>query len=243
MFDSQRAVLSAAGLGYLLSGFLVALAGGSAYFVFLRDPHRLVRQWDQWLAQRAQLPGVGVLGGLLLFLVALAGLIFFLAVAARAARLHPTSALLGGLLLTAGLLAVGALAVWRGMVAPYAALQYQWTREPAARAALLVEARMGEHFFQLGLWCFLGFAAPGLYFLGRAVRGERGWLPDVLKLAAALILLHLPVTLYVARESLLHQRYLRWLAVLDQLWLWSGLALAVFFCARWLRTIGRALPR
>ncbi|MFQ5663008.1 MAG: hypothetical protein ACE5HL_04175 [Terriglobia bacterium] len=242
MFERQRAVMTAAGVGYLLSGFLVSLSAGSAYSVSQKDPYRLTRDWDQWLTQRSQHIGVGVLAGLLLFTVLLAGLLVFLAVAARAQRLHPTSATLGGILLTAAMLSLGAVAVWIGVIAPYAALQYQWAPDPATRQALLVEARFGEHLVRLGLWCFLGFAALGLYFLGRALRGERGWLPSVLKLAAALILLHLPVQLYLARESLLNDHYVGWLAVLDQFLLWGSLALACYFCARWLRTVGRTLP-
>lgn len=243
MFERQRAVLGAAGVAYLLCGFLVALAAGSAYYASQKDPHRLVRQWDQVLSQRGQFIGVGLLGGLLLFAVALAGLFAGLAVAARARRLHPTSGTLGGLFLAAGMLSLMVLAVWTGVVSPYAALQYQWTPEAATRQALLMEARLGEHLSLLALWCFLSFVALGLYFLGRALRGEHGWTADMLKLAAALILLHLPVALYLARESLRHEHYIRWLAVLDQLLVWGGLALACHFCARWLRALGHTLPR
>ena len=243
MFERQPAVLSAAGVGYLLSGFLVALTAGSVYFVSRQDPHRLVRQWEQVLLQRSQHMGVGVLGGVLLFLVALAGLFFFLGVAARAARLHPTSGTFGGLFLTAGMMSLAVVAVWAGLVAPYAALQYQSASDEMRKHALLMEAHVSEHVLMLGFWCFLGFSTPGLYFLGRALRGERGWLPDMLKLAAALILWHLPVTLYLARESLLGEHYVRWLAMVDQLLLWGGLALACYFSARWLRMVGRTLPR
>ena len=48
----------------------------------------------------------------------LAAAFFFLAVAARAARVHPTSARLAGLLLAAGTLALVAVATWTGVVAP-----------------------------------------------------------------------------------------------------------------------------
>lgn len=242
MFERQRAVLNAAGVGYLLSGFLLALAAGAAYFVSQKDPHRLVQNWEQVLTQRGQYIGVGLLGGLVLFVVALAGLFVSLAVAARAHRSHPTSATLGGLFLTAALLSLGVVAVRTAVVAPYAALQYQAATNEMHKHALLVEAYVGEHVFMLGLWCFLGFAAPGFYFLGRALREEPGWLPDVLKLSAAVILLHLPVTLYLARESLLAGRYRAWLAALDQALLWGSLVLVAYFCARWLRALGRTLP-
>lgn len=243
MFERQPAVLSAARTGYLLSGFLAAVTAGSAYFFSQTDPHRLMRQWDQVLTQRGHYGGTAVLAGLVFFLLAVAALFVGLAVAARAYRLHPTSAALGGLFLTAGILPLVAAAVWTAVVSPYAALQYQWTHDAGTRQALLFEARLAGHLTLLAQWCFLSFAAPGLYLLGRALRGERGWLPDVLKLAAALILLHLPVTLYLVRESLLHERYVRWLAVLDQLLLWGGLTTSCYFCARWLRAVGRELPR
>lgn len=242
MFERQRAVLSAAGLGFLLSGFLLALTAGSVVYVAREDPYRLPRDWEQLLTLRVEQMGAVVLAGVLLFAAALAGLIFSLAVAARARRLHPTSGTLGGLLLVAGLLALAAVAVWTGLVAPTAALQYRAATDELHKHALLMEAHVSEHVFLLGLWCFLGLAAPGLYFLGRALRGEEGWLPDALKLAAALILLHLPVTLYLARESLLHKRYVRWLAALDQALLWGGLAAACYLAARWLRRVGRTLP-
>ncbi|MFQ5724073.1 MAG: hypothetical protein ACE5G6_06235 [Terriglobia bacterium] len=249
MFDRQRAVLRAAGLGYLLSGFLLAVALGWAATVLREDPYRRAQELDQFLGLRAGQMGAVVLVGVLVFVAALAGLIFALAVAARARRLHPTSATLGGILLGAGLLAVMATSVWVGLVTPIAAMQYQASHDlPSPQAAetrrqtLLVAAQLGEHILLLGYWCFLGLAAPGLYFLGRALRGERGWTPDILKLAAAVIVLHLPVTLYLARESLIHGRWVGGLAALDQLLLWSALAVAGYFAARWLRRVGRSLP-
>jgi hypothetical protein len=163
--------------------------------------------------------------------------------AARAARLHPTSATLAGLFLAAGGLVLVAMGVWAGLVSTYAALQYRSATDELHEHALLMEAYLNEHAFALALWCFLVLAALGFYFLGRALRGERGWLPDVLKLVAALILLHLPTTIYLASESLLYDHYVAWLAALDQFSLWGGLALASYFCARWLRAVGRALPR
>ena len=243
MFERKRAVLNAAGVGYLLCGFLVALAAASAYFVSTRNPYRLVRDWDQLLVQRGQYIGIGVLGGLLLFGVVLAALLVVAAVASRAARLHPTSASLGGAFLAAGLGALAVLAVRTSIVTTYAALQYGSTSDEMHKHALLVEAYLGEHTFMLGVWCFFSFAAPGLYLLGSSLRGERGWLPDALKLAAALVLLHLPLTLYLARESLLFDRYPRWLAALDQVLVWGGLSLASFVCARWLHLLGRKLPQ
>ncbi len=249
MFDRQRTALRAAGVGYLLSGFLLALGLGWAAAVLREDPYRRAQELDRILGLRAGQMGAVVLVGVLVFGAALAGLIFALAVAARARRLHSTSATLGGILLGAGLLAVMATSVWVGLVTPVAALQYQASHDlpdPQAgetrRQTLLVEAQLGEHVVLLGHWCFLGLAAPGLYFLGRALRGERGWTPDILKLAAAVIVLHLPVTLYLARESLLGGRWVGWLAALDQLLLWSVLAVACYFAARWLRRVGRALP-
>ena len=167
---------------------------------------------------------------------------FFLAVAARAARVHPTSARLAGLLLVAGTLALVAVATWTGVVAPYAAMQYHAASDQMRRHALLIEAHLNEHVVLLGFWCFLGFTAAGLYFLGRALRGERGWTADALKIAAALLALHLPTWLYVAQESLLNDNYVRWLAVVDQLLLWGSLAAAFYFGARWLRHVGRSLP-
>ena len=243
MFESKRAVLNAAGVGYLLCGFLLALAIGSAYFVSTRNPYRLVRDWDQLLLQRGQYIGVGLLAGLLLFAVVLAALLVVAAVASRAARLHPTSAWLGGAFLAAALAALAVLAVRTGLVTTYAALQYGSTGDEVHKHALLVEAYLGEHTLMLGVWCFFGFAAPGLYLLGRSLRGERGWLPDALKLSAALVVLHLPLTLYLMRESLLFGRYPRGLAALDQALVLGGLALAAFVCARWLHLLGRKLPQ
>lgn len=243
MFERKRAVLNAAGVGYLLCGFLVALAAGSTYFVSTRNPYRLVRDWNQLLVQRGQFIGVGVLGGLLLFGVVLMALLLVAAVASRAALLHPTSATLGGAFLAAALGALAVLAVRTGLVTTYAALQYASTTDEMLKHSLLVEAYLGEHTFMLGVWCFFGFAAPGLYLLGRALGGERGWYSDLLQLAAALVLLHLPLTLYLARESLLFDRYPRGLAALDQVLVWSGLALATFACARWLHLLGRKLPQ
>ncbi len=243
MFERRPAVLIAAAVGYLLSGFLLALTAGSVYFVTYQDPYRLVRDWERLLTLRGQFIAAGVVAALLLFAAAVAGLLVGLAVAARAARLHPTSAGLGGLLLAAAMLALVAMGVWSGLVSTYAALQYRSATDELHKHALLLEARLSEHAIMLAFWCFLVFAAVGLYFLGRALRGERGWLPDVLKLAAALILLHLPMTIYLASESLVYDRYPRWLAAADQLLLWGGLAAAAYFCARWLRSVGRALPR
>jgi hypothetical protein len=240
MFDKRRPVLAAAGLGFLLSGVLGVLAIASAMGAYYRDPHRLTRRWEEFVTEPAHF-GAAVLGGVLLFGVALAGLVVAQGLTARAARLHPTSSRLAGLCLTVALVALAGVAVWTGAVAPYAALQYQAGGDDV-RATLRLEALLADHLIQLGLWCFLGFLAPGLYFLARALRGERSPLPDALKLAAALLLLHLPVGLYLARESLVGGRYVRWLAVADAAVVWSALAAAVYLGARWLRGIGRALP-
>lgn len=244
MFERKRAVLNAAGVGYLVAGFLLSLTVGSVYYHSVQpDPFRATRDWDQLLVLRSDFVGAGVLAGLLVFAVSVGGILLSLAVASRAAHVHPTSSSLGGLFLTAGLLAVAALGLWTGLVATYAALQYRATADPIQKQALLMEAHVNQHFILLGFWFFLGFSALGLYFLGRGLRGERGWLPDLLRVASALVLLHLPVTLYLARQSLLHNNYVRWLAVLDQLFLWGGYSIAVLLCARWLRGVGRALPR
>lgn len=243
MFEKRRAVLAAAGVGYLLSGFLVAATAAGVFFVSRQDPHRMARQWEQLLEQRAVNAAILALGGVVLFAVALAAGFFFLAVAARAARVHPTSARMAGLLLAAGTLALVAVATWTGVVAPYAAMQYHAASDQMRRHALLIEAHLNEHVVLLGFWCFLGFTAAGLYFLGRALRGERGWTADALKIAAALLALHLPTWLYVAQESLLNDNYVRWLAVVDQLLLCGSLAAAFYFGARWLRHVGRTLPR
>jgi len=244
MFERRRAVLNAAGVGYLLCGVLLSVTVGSVFYVATRsNPYQPVRDWDRLLSLRADFAGSGLLAGLVLFAVAAAGLVLALAVAARAARLHPTSAGLGGLFLTVAMVGVATLAVWTGIVSTYAALQYRSTSDELHKHALLMEAYVSEHVVMLAFWLFLGFAALGLYFLGRALRGERGWLPDVLRVVAALILLHLPVAMYLARQSLLNDHFPRRLAALDQFLLWGGLTLATFFCARWLRAVGRTLPR
>ncbi len=168
MFERRRAVLAAAGVGYLLSGFLVAATAAGVFFVSRQDPHRMVRQWEQLLEQRAVNAAILALGGVALFAVALTAAFFFLAVAARAARVHPTSARLAGLLLAAGTLALVAVAIWTGVVAPHAAMQYHAASDQMRRHALLIEAHLNEHVVRLGFWCFLGFTAAGLYFLGRA---------------------------------------------------------------------------
>jgi hypothetical protein len=247
MFEKRRAVLRAAALGYMLTGFMFVLGLVAAWAAYRRDPHRLAGLWEQWVTQPGNY-GAGILGGLLVFGVALAGLVFVLGLGSRAARLHPTSAGLGAVLLVLGLGSLAVTAVWLGVVTPLAALQYQTARDPMARQALLYEARLAEHLLRLGLWSFYGFAAPGLFFLGRALRGERGaggglgWLPDSLQLAGAMIALHLPVTLYLMRESFLAGRYVRWLAVTDHLLLWGTLAVACFLASRWLHRVGFALP-
>jgi hypothetical protein len=128
------------------------------------------------------------------------------------------------------------------VVETYLALQFEWTQEAARRQALLIQSQVGEKILMLGLWSLLAFAALGLYFLGRALRGEHGWLPVTLKLAGVFILLHLPMSLYVWRASLLEDRHLGWLAALDRLLVWGGLAAACYACGNWLRRVGRALP-
>jgi hypothetical protein len=241
MFDHRRSVLTAAGIGYLLCGFLLAVAAGLGYFVSQQDPYQLAHNWEQDIANKAANTPTLALGGIFLFVLAVAALIFFRALAARAKRVHPTSAELAALFLTAATLAVAVVAVWSGTVSPYTALQYQWAQDPTARQALLYQAPLTERVWMLGFWCFFGFGAVGLYFLGRALRGEKGWLPDVFRLSAALLVLHLPIGIYLTRESLLRDHYVRWLAVLDQFMVWGGLAVAVYFGARWLRHLGRSL--
>ncbi|MGH9787464.1 MAG: hypothetical protein ACRD4U_02020, partial [Candidatus Acidiferrales bacterium] len=89
MFEHRRAVLNAAGVAYLLSGFLVSLAAGTAWYVSRHDPHRSPFDWEAVLAQRAAHSGLQMLGGLLLLAVALCGLYVALTASARARRLDP----------------------------------------------------------------------------------------------------------------------------------------------------------
>ncbi len=242
MFDQRRAVLNAAGVSYLLSGFLLSLAGGTAWYVLRHDPYRLQVDWETVLVQRAGYSGIQLLGGLLLFAAAVAGIYVSLAATSRARQLHPTSGAFAAVFLIVAMVSVAAIAVWSGVVETYHALQFQATHDAVRRQALLIESQMGERLLMLWLWCLLGFLALGLYCLGRALRGERGWLPVALKLAAVFILLHLPLSLYLWQSSLLEGRYLGWLAALDRLLVWGGLAVATYLCGNWLRRIGRALP-
>lgn len=243
MFERRRAVLNAAGVSYLLSGFLLSLAAGTAWYVSRHDPYRLRVDWETVLAQRAGHSGLQVLGGLLLFAAALAGLYVALAAASRARQLHPTSGAFAAVFLMAAMLSLAAIAIWSGVVETYHALQFQAAHDPVRQQVLLIESQMGERLLMLWLWCLLGFLAPGLYCLGRALRGERGWLPVALKLAAVFILLHLPLSLYLWQSSLLEGRYLGWLAAVDRLLVWGGLSVACYLCGHWLRRLGRALPQ
>ncbi len=242
MFENRRAVLNAAGVAYLLSGFLLSLAAGTAWYVSRHDPHRTPFDWATLLAQRAAHTGLPMLGGLVLLAVALCGLYVALTATARARQLDPGASALSALFLCAAMLSLMVMAVWTGVIETYLALQFEWTQDPARRQALLLQTQVGERLLMLGLWCLLAFAALGLYFLGRALRGERGWLPVVLKLAAVFVLLHLPMSLYVWRASLAEGRHVAWLAALDRLLVWGGLAVAAYFCGNWLRRVGRALP-
>ncbi|MGH9779985.1 MAG: hypothetical protein ACRD5I_16410, partial [Candidatus Acidiferrales bacterium] len=242
LFEHRRAVLNAAGVAYLLSGFLLSLAAGTAWYVSRHDSHRAALDWVSVLAQRAAHSGLQMLGGLLLLAVALCGLYVALTATARARRLDPGAGALAALFLSASMLSLATMAVWTGVVETYLALQFESTQDALRRQALLVQSQVGEKLLMLGLWCLLAFAALGLYFLGRALRGERGWLPVALKLAAVLILLHLPMSLYVWRASLVEGRHLAWLAALDRLLTWGGLAAACYFCGHWLRRLGRTLP-
>jgi hypothetical protein len=242
LFESRRTVLNAAGVSYLLSGFLVSLAAGTAWYVARHDPHRTPFDWAPVLSQRAAYSGLQTLGGLVLLAVAVGGLYVALTATARARRLDPGAGTLSALFLSGAMLALIALAVWTGVVETYLALQYEWTEEEARRQMLLLQSQVGEKLLMLGLWCLLAFVGLGLYFLGRALRGEGGWLPVTLKLAAVFILLHLPMSLYVWRASLLEGRHVGWLAAFDRLLVWGGLAAACYACGNWLRRVGRALP-
>jgi len=242
LFEHRRAVLNAAGLAYLLSGFLLSLAAGTAWYVGRHDPYHAPFDWASFLTQRAAHSGLQMLGGLLLLAVALCGLYVALTATARARRLDPGASTLAALFLSASMLSLATMAVWAGVVETYVALQFEATQDAARRQALLLQTQIGEKLLMLGLWCLLAFAALGLYFLGRALRGERGWLPVALKLAAVFILLHLPMSLYVWRASLVEGRHAAGLAALDRLLTWGGLAVACYFCGNWLRRVGRALP-
>jgi hypothetical protein len=99
---------------------------------------------------------------------------------------------------------------------------------------------MGERLLMLWLWWLLAFLALGLYCLGRAVRGERGWLPVVLKLAAVFILLP-------ADESYLWQpacsKAAIWAGWRPLIGCWSGRAGGSHLSLRQLAAApGRALP-
>lgn len=195
MFERARPVATASALGYVLAGFLAALAVGAVYGVWTRDPFQQVPDWERVLAQHARQPAGIAVAYLLIFVLAVVALYVWLGVAARAQRgQHPTSATLGALFLTAGLLAVAGAAIWNALVAPYAALLYGWTPDANFKQALYGQLVTARFLFNFAGWCLILFGAVGLYFLGRALREVkglprsetmRGWLPDVLRLAAA----------------------------------------------------------
>jgi len=247
MFERARPVATAAALGYVLAGFGGAMTAGLTGWVWTQDPFQQVPNWERVLAQQANRSAGIAVAFLLIFLLAIVTLFFWLSVAARAQRgKHPTSATLGGLFLTVGLLAVAAASIWNGIVGPYAALLHEWTPDAAYKQALFAQLVAATFVFAFGVWCFILFGAVGLYFLGRALREaggspRTGWLPDVLRLVAALALLHVPVTIYLARESLLNNHYIRSLAALNELLLWGGLSTATYFAARYLRAEARNL--
>ena len=244
MFEQARPVALACAVGYVLAGFGAALALGRAGWGGSRDTFQQIPNWHRLLTQHAHQAAAFAFVHLLIFGLAVIGLFFWLGVAGRARRgQHPTSATLGAVFFSAAWLVVGAAAVWNGMVVPYAALLHRTTPDPAFQQALFAQIVAATFVLTFGLWCFVLFGAVGLYFLGRSLRDvrdwprpERGWLPDVLKLAAAFWLLHVPVRLYLARESLLNNNYIRWLAVTNELLLWGGMAVATYFAATYLRT-------
>ncbi len=241
MFERARPVALAAATGYVLAGFLAAMALGMAYGVWRTDPFQQVPKWEQVLAQHATQAGALAFVHLLLFALVVIALFFWLGAAARARYAHPTSATLGGLFLSVGLLTLAGAAIWNGIVSPYVALLHGWTQDAEFKQALFNQMVAATFIFIFAVWCLVLFGAVGLYFLGRALRRVAGWLPDTLRLAAAFALLHVPVTLYLARESLARGHYVRWLAVVNELTLWGALAVATYFCARWLRSEARSL--
>jgi len=233
----------AAAIGYVLAGFLAALALGMAYSVWRADPFQQVPQWEQVLEQHANQAAAMAFVHLLLFGLLVVVLFFWLGVASRARYAHPTSATLGGLFLSVALLAPAGAAIWNGVVSPYVALLHGWSQDAGFKQALFNLIVNGTFIYIFAIWCLVLFGAVGLYFLGRALRGVGGWLPDALRLAAAFALLHVPVTLYLARESLVGKHYIRWLAVVNELTLLGALAVATYFSARWLRAEARSLFR
>ncbi|MFQ5817499.1 MAG: hypothetical protein ACE5H2_06025 [Terriglobia bacterium] len=242
MFERERPVAVAMALGYVLAGFLAAVAVGVAYWRLREDPFQQTPNWERILEQHAQQAATFAFVYLLIFGLVVVAVFFWLGVAGRARRgRHPTSATLGALFVSVGLFAVGGAAIWNGIVAPYAALLYSWTPDEAFQQALFGQIITARFVFHFSVWCLVVFGAVGLYFLGRALRAVDGWLPDVLKLAAALAVLHVPLTLYLARESLLNKHYVRWLAVVNELLLWGGLAAATYFAAGYLRREARNL--
>lgn len=243
MFERVRPVVMAAAIGYALAGFLVAVAGGMAYGVWRADPFQQVPEWKQVLEQHANQAAAMALVHLLLFALLVVALFFWLGVAGRARYAHPTSATLAGLFLSVALLTLAGAAVWNGIVSPYVALLHGWSEDAGFKQALFNLIVNATFIYIFAVWCLVLFGAVGLYFLGRAVRGVGGWLPDALRLAAAFAVLHVPVTLYLARESLARNHYVRWLAVVNELTLWGALAVATYFSARWLRAEARSLFR
>lgn len=242
MFERGRPVALAAALGYVLAGFTAALAVGLGWWAWRQDPFQQTPNWSRVVQQHAnQSVGIAV-AFLLVFALAVVALFFWLGVMGRARRgKHPTSATLGGIFLSAGLLAVAAAAVWNGIVTPYVALLHRWTPDAAYRQALFAQVITGTFLRIFSVWCFVLFGSLGLYSLGRALREVRGWLPDALRLAAAFGVLSVPVTLYLAQESLLKNHYVRWLAVAKELLFWGWLAVATYLAARWLWREARTL--
>lgn len=245
MFERARTVALACAAGYVLAGFGVALAVGRAWWVWRQDPFQQIPSWERLLAQHANQSAALAFVHLLIFGLALVALFFWLGVAGRARKgPHPTSATLGGVSFTLALAAVAAASIWKGIVGPQAALLHRWTTDPVFQQALFAQIVTANLAFTFALWCFVLFGAVGLYCLGRSLRGmspKGSWLPDVLRLAAACAAARVPLTLYLMRESLLDNNYIRWLSVASELLLWGGMTAATYLAANYLRTEARNL--
>lgn len=231
---------------------LLGLAAGLFYVLFSLDFATQMqsidpyadRDWTGVIEQVAQDAGPQMLTHGMAFFAAVLLVGFLLAVAARAAKHHPSLAALSGVFLlgSAGMLALRA--IWNAFVQVPMAITFHGTTDVTFRQLLQDHYRLDIFYSFFFAWSYIFLAAVGLILMGLAltpVKDMARLLPITFLLAGLACAAFIPAMAYVGNETFMARNFDRVLASRFLFLAWFLPGIAYLTAGTWLMREGFSL--
>lgn len=236
MFEKPQTLRLAAYMGMLASLTYLLLGLSATASIRTINPFGALSWETQIQVAAARFPEQFVVGGILV-VVHLFAAIFFLALANRAARMHPTSAIIGGGLLIGAVATSAFHRIWEVFGADLLAVRYVSVENADLKTPLMQAFQLSSAVDGVILATAITLSIPGFLALSYALRE----LPGIEKLPATGFLLA-AVTQFLAVLAIgyafnlgrLEHRFDRILVAISTLGAWVVPVLATGIAAYWL---------